>query len=159
MGRGLAPAEETNIFPQYRRGEFHIRPFVGAILADAYGMRPYEHHERSYKQKDTRRCPFCFGWGTGIRVSSQRCKTEIISALLRSSVSRGSDSPQGCHSLPLLFKSLHCNPAKRRGGTMCYLFFLCLATEIDDIDFRSLIMLNDQCHRGLFPFHSCKDRL
>ena len=69
------------------------------------------------------KCVFV-GWGTGIRVSSRRRKAEIISALLRSSVSRGSDSPQGCHSLPLPFESLHCNPAKRRGSTMCYLFFL-----------------------------------
>ena len=26
--RAGAPAEETNIFPQYRRGGFHIRPFL-----------------------------------------------------------------------------------------------------------------------------------
>ena len=41
-------------------------------------------------------------------VSSLRRKAEVlISALLRSSVSRGSDSHLGCHSLPLHFESSH----------------------------------------------------
>ena len=53
-------------------------------------------------------------FGTGIRVSSLRRKAERISALLRSSVSRGSDVPPARHSLPLPFESLYCILAKKR---------------------------------------------
>ena len=46
-------------------------------------------------------------------VSSLRRKAEVlISALLRSSVSRGSDSHLGCHSLPLPFESSISNPCQ-----------------------------------------------
>ena len=53
--------------------------------------------------------------GRRTRFSSLRRKAEYISALLRSSVSRGSDVPPARHSLPLPFESLYCVPAKTKG--------------------------------------------
>ena len=58
-----------------------------------------------------------FSWqGREDSVSALRRKAEfLISALLRSSVFRGSDSPPDCHSLPLPFEpSPNCIPAKRK---------------------------------------------
>ena len=57
-----------------------------------------------------------FWQGREDSVSSLRRKAEfLISALLRSSVFRGSDSPPDCHSLPLPFESSqNCIPAKRK---------------------------------------------
>jgi len=49
----------------------------------------------------------------------------LISALLRSSVSRGSDSPPGCHSLPLPFKSSVFIRTKQKRSTLCAPFPVC----------------------------------
>ena len=68
-------------------------------------------------KKAQRDCVRLFSWqGREDSVSSLRRKAEfLISALLRSSVFRGSDSPPDCHSLPLPFESSSiCIPAKRK---------------------------------------------
>ena len=77
-------------------------------------------------KKAQRDCVRLFFWqGREDSVSSLRRKAEfLISALLRSSVFRGSDSPPDCHSLPLPFESSqNCIPAKRKSPRKIVDFF------------------------------------
>ena len=63
-----------------------------------------------------------------IRLSSRHRKAEVlISALLRSSVSRGSDSHLGCHSLPLPFESSVHMPNQTKKSTAYGNGLFCLA--------------------------------
>ena len=53
-------------------------PFRGASLAERDWKRLYPSHSK----KDTRRCPFCYGWGTGILNPSSRRAAALGGKLL-----------------------------------------------------------------------------
>ena len=92
----------NEICPHSRQRIFHI--CEANISQRSYFTCPKGQISLKKAQRD---CVRLFSWqGREDSVSSLRRKAEfLISALLRSSVFRGSDSPPDCHSLPLPFKS------------------------------------------------------
>ena len=74
----------------------------------------------------------------------------LISALLRSSVSRGSDSHLGCHSLPLPFKSFSfAIPAKKNRECKCTPYSFWQGQK--DLNPRPLVLETSTLPTELYP--------